>query len=480
MKTLISWIAKMHDFEMGGFKPDGTHGNFHIHFYEKRKYDRHIVLYSNENVDREVGIFRTYMSKKYKERQFEYKCMNVNDVINVQEIQQKIDQLLISLKEDEIEIFVSPGTPAMQTAWYFCHARLGLNTKLIQTRPGKFTKSRIPEFIEIELKNNSIGNTSIHAVSASVKRSDKIQITESIQSIYDLATKIALTDGITTLIKGQSGTGKENLARFIHDQSIRKNKAYVTINCSAIGDQLLESRLFGYKKGAFTDAKDDQPGLFKDADEGTIFLDEIGDISPYMQQSLLRVIQEGVIMPIGDKEQKINVRIIAATHQNLIEKCKKGEFRWDLYYRLSIVELTLPSLLERGQKDIKTMLKFFLKKKKKDLNKSKALKLSKDAEKTLVNYTYPGNIREMDNIITKLYVFNEEKVEQSDLPNELNQKNEERPLNIEYIEKEHIERVLQIFKGNRTKAAKAIGWSYNTLNSKIKKYELNYFIKSVN
>lgn len=478
MKTLISWIAKMHDFDMGSFKPDGTHGNFHIHFFEQRKYDRHIVLYSNENEDREVGIFRTYMDKQYKERNFEYRCMHVNDVINVQEIQQKIDQLLISLKDDEIEIFVSPGTPAMQTAWYFCHARLGLNTKLIQTRPGKFTKNKRPELIEIQLKNNSIGNASIHAVSSSDKRPDTIQITENIKHIYDQATKIALTDGITTLIKGQSGTGKENLARFIHDHSIRKNQAYITINCSAIGDQLLESRLFGYKGGAFTGAdKQGKDGHFKQADGGTIFLDEIGDISPYMQQSLLRVIQEGVILPVGGKEQKINVRIIAATHQNLIDKCKKGEFRWDLYYRLSIVELTLPSLMERGQKDIKAMLKFLLRKKKKDLNKSKVLKLSKDAENMLFNYSYPGNIREMENIITKLYIFNEEQVEKTDLPLELNQSNEEKPFNIEYVEKEHIERVLTIFKGNRTKSAQAIGWSYNTLNSKVKKYKLGYLIR---
>ena len=156
------------------------------------------------------------------------------------------------------------------------------------------------------------------------------------------------------------------------------------------------------------------------------FLDEIGDISPYMQQSLLRVIQEGVIMPLGGKEQKINVRIIAATHQDLNSKCQKGEFRWDLYYRLSIIELTLPSLIERGQKDIKAMLKFLLKRKKKDLNKSKVLKLSKDAERILLDYTYPGNIREMENIITKLYVFNEDQVEKTDLPKELSQSNEEK------------------------------------------------------
>ena len=177
------------------------------------------------------------------------------------------------------------------------------------------------------------------------------------------------------------------------------------------------------------------------------------------------------------KEQKINVRIIAATHQDLNSKCQKGEFRWDLYYRLSIIELTLPSLIERGQKDIKAMLKFLLKKKKKDLNKSKVLKLSKDAENMLVNYSYPGNIREMENIITKLYVFNEENVEKTDLPIELNQSNEQKPLNMEYVEKEHIERVLKVFNGNRSKSAKAIGWSYNTLNSKVKKFKLGYLIK---
>ena len=214
----------------------------------------------------------------------------------------------------------------------------------------------------------------------------------SIQSVYDQA--IALTDGITTLIKGKAVPVKKIWRNLFMINPFVKIK-YVTINCSAIGD-LLESGFSGIKRSVYRSSEKTRP--FNEADGGTIFLDEIGDISAYMQQSLLRVIQEGIIMPIGGKEQKINVRIIAATHQNLSEKCKKGEFRWDLYYRLSIVELTLPSLLERGRKDIKSMLKFFLKKKKKDLNKSKVLKLSKAAEELLLDYSYPGNIREMENI----------------------------------------------------------------------------------
>ena len=145
---------------------------------------------------------------------------------------------------------------------------------------------------------------------------------------------MAQTDDVTVLILGESGTGKENLAKYIHKNSIRKEKPYITVNCSAFNDQLLESRLFGYKKGAFTGADKDTIGLFEMADEGTIFLDEIGYISPYMQQSLLRVLQEKEIMPLCGKPKKVDVRIIAATNQNLVKLCEEKHFRWDLYYRL--------------------------------------------------------------------------------------------------------------------------------------------------
>jgi transcriptional regulator with PAS, ATPase and Fis domain len=274
-------------------------------------------------------------------------------------------------------------------------------------------------------------------------------------------------------VLGASGTGKENLAKHIHFNSVRAEKPYIAINCSAFSDTLLESRLFGYKKGAYTGADKDSIGLFEQAHEGTIFLDEIGDISPYMQQSLLRVLQEKEIMPLGGKAKKVDVRVIAATNQNLVKRCEEGHFRWDLYYRLSVVELDLPTLMQRGKKDIKEMIDHFLTQKKKQLRKSKKLTIDKSAMDVLLNYSYPGNIRELENIISRLYVFNEEKVTLEVLPKRLQQEPMNQPLNIEFVEKEHIKKVLKHFEGNRSQTAVAIGWAYNTLMAKMQKYGLS-------
>ncbi|MFM8241228.1 MAG: sigma 54-interacting transcriptional regulator, partial [Crocinitomicaceae bacterium] len=257
-----------------------------------------------------------------------------------------------------------------------------------------------------------------------------------IEKIYENARKVALTDEVSVLILGDSGTGKENLARYIHTNSVRTEKPYVTINCSAFSDNLLESRLFGFKKGAFTGADKDSIGLFEEAHEGTILLDEIGDISPYMQQALLRVLQEKEIMPLGGKPKKIDVRVIAATNQNLVKRCEEGTFRWDLYYRLSVVELDIPNLLQRGKQDLKALIDFFLTLKKKQLKKQRKLNLSKEALDILLNYPYPGNVRELENIISRLYVFNEDTVSADVLPKRLRPHPTRLPLNIEFVEKE--------------------------------------------
>ena len=190
-------------------------------------------------------------------------------------------------------------------------------------------------------------------------------ITDTLRPIYDNAFKVAQADNVTVLITGETGTGKEHLANYIHHNSPRKSKVFIPINCSAFSDNLLESRLFGYKKGAFTDAKEDTKGIFEIANGGSVFLDEIGDISPYMQQSLLRVIQQKEITPIGGTPRTVDVRIITATNKILSTECSEGRFRWDLYYRLSTVEVKLPALLERGEKEIKLLLEHFIKVKRK-------------------------------------------------------------------------------------------------------------------
>ncbi len=251
---------------------------------------------------------------------------------------------------------------------------------------------------------------------------------------------------------------------------MRSEKPYVPINCSAFSDSLLESRLFGYKKGAFTGADKDTAGLFELANEGTIFLDEIGDISPYMQQALLRVLQEKEIMPLGGKAKKVNVRVIAATNQQLVKLCEEGRFRWDLYYRLSVVELDIPTLIQRGKSDIKQMIEHFITQKKKELRRSKKLVIEREALDVLMNYSYPGNIRELENIIARLYVFNEERVAVDVLPKRLFQEAMNKPMNWEYVEREHILRVLKHYDGNKRQASMALGWAINTLVAKMEKY----------
>jgi len=472
MKTLVSWVAYNNDFHDGKVLENGPTANYHKFFF---KQDRHLLLSSAKESDLRTELLVNFLKRTYPDRIVEPIYMGINDPIDHREIQSKVDPLLTSLKGDKIDVFITPGTPSMQVVWYLSHLGLNLNTTLFQTREAKYTKAKDkPELIKIELEQSSLPVTAIYH-QEQVKRinvSDDYFITPQIKWIYNNAEKVAQTDLVTVLILGASGTGKENLAKYIHKNSIRSEQAYVTVNCSAFSDSLLESRLFGYKKGAFTGADKDTTGLFEEANEGTIFLDEIGDISPYMQQALLRVLQEKEVMPLGGKAKKINVRIIAATNQSLTKLCEEGKFRWDLYYRLSVVELDLPSLVERGKQDIKSMIEYFLNQKKKELNRPKKLILEKETLEVLLNYSYPGNVRELENIISRLYVFNEELVTASVLPKRLSQAPMEKPMHISFVEKEHIERVLKYFKGNKRQSSIAIGWAINTLISKIEKYNI--------
>ena len=400
--------------------------------------------------------------------------MDIKSVIDLKEIYGKIEDLLLSHADEDITVFISPGTPTMQVAWYLSHMNLGLKTKLVQTVSQQKAKKVGAELIEIDIEKSSIPTgVIIKEKRAAAKENTDYIITESLKPIYDKALKVAQADNVTVLITGESGTGKEHLANYIHQNSPRRTKEFITVNCSAFSDNLLESRLFGYKKGAFTDAKEDTKGIFDLANGGCIFLDEIGDISPYMQQSLLRVIQQKEITPIGGAPHKVDVRIISATNKNLPIQCSKELFRWDLFYRLSTVELKLSSLLERGEKEIKTLIEHLIKIKRKTFGREKKLEIDKSAIQSMVEYNWPGNVRELENVIESMYVFNEQFADKNSLPDRLFESEDNRPLQWEYIEKEHIKKVLRIYRGNQNKVAEAIGYAINTLRTKLKGYNLN-------
>jgi len=227
---------------------------------------------------------------------------------------------------------------------------------------------------------------------------------EKMEKVISLVKKVAKTDA-TVLIRGESGTGKELIAKAIHNLSKRKNKPFVAVNCASIPDTLLEAELFGHKKGAFTDAYTDRMGKFEQANGGTIFLDEIGDMPLSLQAKILRVLQEKEVTPLGsNKNIKVDVRVLSATSRNLEEMVQKGEFREDIYYRLNVIPITLPPLRERIE-DIPHLAEYFLLKSSQKHNAPKP-ELTEDAIKTLKEMEWRGNIRELENFIEKLIVFN--------------------------------------------------------------------------
>lgn len=305
---------------------------------------------------------------------------------------------------------------------------------------------------------------------------ETIGTSKLMQEVFGLIKKAAVSES-NVLITGESGTGKELLARAIHKWSPRNEKAFITINCSAIPDTLLESELFGFEKGAFTGANYTKKGLLELAHGGTVFFDEIGDVSPLFQIKILRVLQEGEIMRIGGKLPiKVDVRIIAATNKDLMLACKKGTFREDLFYRLNVINIHLPPLRNRME-DIPHLIEHFIKKhapKRKDML---IRDVSDEAMNILTNYSYHGNVRELENIIERAISFaNSPKILPSDLPSNLLQTPSQKvapKLKLKEaladIEKEFIWSALQRSGGNITKAADELGIYRQQLQRKIKK-----------
>jgi transcriptional regulator with PAS, ATPase and Fis domain len=472
MKTLISWIAYKFDFNDNGIKVSPNSPNYSIHKY-RYDYEQHIILYAKKEEEKRVNILFRTLSNDFPKHKINRICLGIEDVINVKEIKTKVETFLLKYRTHQLEIFISPGTPAMQVVWYILAMSVGQNIKLLQGRPPEHSKTGKPEFFEVQVEKSQVPVSAIIKEISLDEIKEKYPIGKSIKHIFEKAWKIASTAKVSTLIRGETGTGKEYLARYIHDNSIRKDKKFIPVNCTAIPDLLLASILFGYKKGAFTGAMKDTKGIFEDAEGGTIFLDEIGDISQNMQQSLLRVVQHDEILPVGETTPKnVDVRIITATNKNLEQLCKEGKFRWDLYWRLIVTELELPSLIERGKDESKELINYFLKEKAEKFNKG-VLKIDREALNILMNYSYPGNIRELENMIESFYVFCEREVKLSDLPKRIFESHPTKPLKWKDVERDHIEYILKLNNNNQSQALKVLGYgSINTLKNKIKEYRI--------
>lgn len=304
----------------------------------------------------------------------------------------------------------------------------------------------------------------------------------ALEAMIRSARMVAATD-VTVLIKGETGTGKEVLASAIQKDSPRANKPFVTLNCAALPEGLVESEIFGHKKGAFTGAISDKQGLFQAADGGTLFLDEINSLPLSIQSKLLRFLESGECLPVGGtKPYQVNVRVIAATNSDLTKQIESGEFRRDLYFRLNVVPLELPSLHERSE-DIEILAKHFFQHFS-ELHSLQAPTFSKHAVKVLRSYKWPGNIRELRNLCERLSILLAGRViEPENLPHEFTQNREviaatsefklpETGLQLDALEANMIHQALTRTNGNRSKSARLLGISRDTLLYRIQKHGL--------
>lgn len=293
-------------------------------------------------------------------------------------------------------------------------------------------------------------------------------ITDSI----NLARKVAVTD-TTVLLLGETGTGKEVFAQAIHQTSPRSSKPFVAVNCSGFNPELLESELFGYLAGAFTGAVKDKKGLIEEADEGTIFLDEIGEMNMDLQAKLLRILENQTYIKVGATQtSKVNVRIIAATNRDLKKEAEKGNFRLDLYYRLSIFTIELPPLTHRKE-DIIPIAQHYLQEFTAKVNKPE-FTMEKEFSKLLLNHNWKGNIRELKNVMERVVILAEDsQLGAHLLPYEFHHESTtDDPFNMQAVEKQHIVKVLHYTHGNKTETARLLGIGLTTLYRKLEEYQL--------
>ncbi|NVK09154.1 MAG: sigma-54-dependent Fis family transcriptional regulator [Tenacibaculum sp.] len=408
-----------------------------------------------------------------------YKAVSVKEAVTILR-DTPIDLLITDLKMPEVDgfelvKFVSEHYPKLPKLIVTGYPSVQDSLEAIKsgvvaylTKP--FTKNELKTAMDDALSKSGISKKS--AAQKKEKKDfygDMIGASEKINEIFQIIDRVK-NNKATVSIKGESGTGKELVARAIHYEGKFAKGPYIAVNCGAIPENLLESELFGYVKGAFTGAESNRNGFFQAANGGTIFLDEIGNASLNVQSKLLRVLQEKEVVKVGaQKAEKVDVRIIAATNNNLKEMIQKGTFREDLFYRLTVVEIEVPALRERKE-DISMLVEKFLFKYGIEY-KDRFIKISPKATDILQRYNWPGNIRELENIIQRAVIMCDRIVEVEHLPDSLKYNvdfSEEGLISLKEMEKRHIQHVLNATNNNKTKAAKILQIDRKTLREKLK------------
>lgn len=429
-------------------------------------------------VDDDINILEVLYRHLASYNYHVYKAISVKEAVSILR-DNTINLLITDLKMPEIDgfelikfttnhypklpILVVTGYPSIQDSL------LAIKSGVVEYLTKPFTKEELETAVKktLKTKNKTITNNS-ETLKSTLINEELIGNSKKILEVFDIIERVK-NNKATILINGESGTGKELIARAIHYQGKFSAKPFIAVNCGAIPENLLESELFGYTKGAFTGADKDRNGFFQAANGGTIFLDEIGNASLEVQAKLLRVLQEKEVVKVGSqKSEKIDLRVIAATNSNIKEMITNKSFREDLYYRLSVVEITLPPLRERKE-DISILIERFLFKYGIEY-KDQIIKITPNAIKSLENYSWPGNIRELENVIQRAIIMCDKIVDIEHLPNNLKYTinfPEEELVPLKIMEKNYINKVLSATGNNKTKAAKILQIDRKTLRDKI-------------
>lgn len=487
--VLVSWLDYRYDFDKDRPHVPAVNGmTWRLHRYYIPQYncDRHYLLSmkASQSEDVQMTAMLQRLSKDFPLHRITPVFMNIPDPIDLARIKGAVEPFLLSLREDSkvrVNIFYNAGYQMMQLAWTLCCLTTCSGfTRLFHMRKPEFTESGKPEILEIDLtKQQSTQAYGLLMHARGESRSTDTCITSAMQSAYKRAEQVASLPYFPALITGPSGSGKEQIARYIHGLSGQGK--FVAVNCAAMPDELLRAELFGYKKGAFTGATENRIGYFEAAEGGTLFLDEIGDASPILQQSLLRVLQDGTIVPLGDtRPRKVNVRIIAATHRDLLHMTAQGKFRDDLYYRLNPAPIRLPAWADLPEEDRRQLFSFLLEQQARKLNHGRTINILPEAADFIIRCNFPGNIRQLQNLIAGLYVFyrHEPRVTLQMVLHEIQSTptaadvSSSTGWSMEEIEREHIRKALRHFGNNLSQTSKALGISLNTLKAKMKKWHL--------
>lgn len=473
-KILVSWesLSQDYDKKQSAVNTEGPNYSYHKNFFKQDNYDRHLIFCTSIENSSQLPINKLTekLAKDFPEHEVEVRYIGLEDPYNLREIKPKVEQVLLEHRRCQLDILTTADTPVMSLGWYFAHASLGLESQLVEVNgEGKRTMLNaeyVPQGTEAMHVNERI-NASLF--------DDDYCYTPAIESIYRKAHyRVAPAENVTVFISGETGTGKTHLAHYIHDNSPRKDKGFEAVPCAALNDEALYVRMFGTQE---------EEGAFARCDGGTVFLDEVGDLSIYMQQVLRQVLQRDNqgrmhIRPLGGKPRVVDVRVVASSSQDLYAKCQKGNYRWDLFYRLMVSELHMPALRERGAKDLKTLFEYLLKKVGQE-HGVPTLNYKSEVWDHLKNYTFPGNVRELLGIVQRFYVEVEPEswISLGDFPPHFRRQvtvesSQYEVETIEDMEKIHIDKIMRKYKGKSTYVAKALGIQPATLYNKMRKYNL--------